>query len=120
MGLEFAKFPVLFPVSREFDPETGSPETASTANQSLASDILYPASLKRPQMAGFPRRRRTETAESAPGVASYYPNISVGHFDGSLSSRPSADRPAMVFGRNSRSARAIANRLLICNRRRHF
>jgi len=31
IGSDFAKFPVIFPVSREFGPETGSLETASSA-----------------------------------------------------------------------------------------
>ena len=31
---EFRKFPVFFPVSREFGAETGSPWTASSASQS--------------------------------------------------------------------------------------
>src|ERR1700730_11210505 len=31
IGSDFAKFPVIFPVSREFGPETGSLETAPSA-----------------------------------------------------------------------------------------
>jgi hypothetical protein len=33
-GLDFANFPVFFPVSREFGAETGSHLTASSASQS--------------------------------------------------------------------------------------
>src|ERR1700732_5096613 len=37
---KFEKFPVKFPVSREFDPETGSPLTGSSASYYVL-DIAY-------------------------------------------------------------------------------
>src|ERR1700719_1391426 len=37
---KFEKFPVKFPVSREFDPETGSPLTGSSASY-YVPDIAY-------------------------------------------------------------------------------
>jgi len=38
---KIAKIPVFFPVSREFDPETGSLQTPSTAIESLNVALLY-------------------------------------------------------------------------------
>jgi hypothetical protein len=43
---DFANFPVFFPVSREFGPETGSQQTPSTASKSsLSSDLRYECEL---------------------------------------------------------------------------
>jgi hypothetical protein len=38
IGSDFVKFPVIFPVSREFGVETGSLETGSTANGSAIAE----------------------------------------------------------------------------------
>src|SRR5262249_36349854 len=67
---EFAKFPVNFPVSREFGAETSSQLTASSATQSreeLAVGVrLRPASPTRTSAVNrSPRRTRSETALSS-------------------------------------------------------
>src|ERR1700730_15078019 len=38
---KFEKFPVKFPVSREFDPETGSPLTGSSAMESASNRCVF-------------------------------------------------------------------------------
>jgi len=47
------KFPVNFPVSREFDPETGSLETASTTIQSALSGGQHYLAGIAPRFRGF-------------------------------------------------------------------
>src|ERR1700730_15469046 len=52
---KFEKFPVKFPVSREFDPETGSPLTGSSASYyvlDVAYIIVSPGSLFSREFAG--------------------------------------------------------------------
>src|ERR1700681_2068465 len=52
---QFEKFPVKFPVSREFDPETGSPLTGSSASYyvlDIAYIIVFPESLFSREFAG--------------------------------------------------------------------
>src|SRR6202011_4669908 len=53
---KFEKFPVKFPVSREFDPETGSPLTGSSASYyvlDIAYIIVFLGSLFSREFAGF-------------------------------------------------------------------
>ena len=53
---KFEKFPVKFPVSREFDPETGSPLTGSSVSYyvpDIAYIIVFLGSLFSREFAGF-------------------------------------------------------------------